>query len=174
MKMSNCIIENPEQFRNNVQEKLNKYLNNSIHCKNLEKGIFNYALKESDARVVVKKWSNPYFVCIYLDRLKSVINNLSNPHLLNLIQSESIRAHELAFMTHQQMMPDKWESIISAKHKRDLNKFEITLKASTDTFKCKKCGKNNCIYDAVQTRSADEATTLFVTCLDCGCRFKKN
>jgi hypothetical protein len=167
-------IKNPREFRNKMGVKLNEYLTNPSHGHNLEIGIYNYALKECDERVVVKKWSNPLFVEIYLNRLKTVLTNITNPYLLNLLQTESIKPHEIAFMTHQQMNPEKWEKIILAKTKRDVNKFEVTMKASTDTFKCKKCGKNNCVYDAVQTRSADEATTLFVTCLDCGCRFKKN
>ena len=108
-------IKNPKEFRNKMGEKLNEYLTNPSHGNNLEIGIFNYALKECDERVVVKKWSNPLFVEIYLSRLKTVLTNITNPYLLNLIQTESIKPHEIAFMTHQQMNPDKWEKIILAK-----------------------------------------------------------
>jgi transcription elongation factor S-II len=84
-----------------------------------------------------------------------------------------IKSHELAFMTHQEMYPDKWEELLKAKSIRDKNKFEQTLEAMTDTFTCRKCHSKRCSYYALQTRSSDEPMTLFITCLDCGARMKK-
>lgn len=55
-------VENPDEFRNNVKNKLNKYFKNEKNSSNLEKGIFNYALKEATRRKVIKKWDNPFFV----------------------------------------------------------------------------------------------------------------
>jgi transcription elongation factor S-II len=100
--------------------------------------------------------------------------NLKNSDLLQQIKDSSIKPHIVAFMTHQEMKPDKWSSLIEAKSKRDKNKFETNLEAATDTFTCKKCKSNKCSYYALQTRSADEPMTIFVTCLDCGCRWKTN
>lgn len=40
-------------------------------------------------------------------------------------------------------------------------------KATTDQFKCGRCGKRKCIYSQMQTRSADEPMTTFVTCVIC-------
>ena len=74
-------IENPEQFRINIRNKLNKFFDNEKHSSNLEKGIFNYTLKEASMRKVVKKWDNNYFVQIYLDRLRSIYLNL-NPTII--------------------------------------------------------------------------------------------
>ncbi|KAG5494477.1 hypothetical protein GH5_02500 [Leishmania sp. Ghana 2012 LV757] len=37
----------------------------------------------------------------------------------------------------------------------------------TALFKCGRCGKRNCTFYEQQTRSADEPTTKYVTCLDC-------
>ena len=44
--------------------------------------------------------------------------------------------------------------------------------ASTDAFKCGKCGKRECTYYQLQTRSADEPMTTFVTCVNCDNRWK--
>nr|GLL40385.1 transcription elongation factor TFIIS [Ipomoea trifida]GMD53020.1 transcription elongation factor TFIIS-like [Ipomoea batatas] len=44
--------------------------------------------------------------------------------------------------------------------------------ASTNAFKCKKCGKKECTYYQLQTRSADEPMTTFVTCVNCDNRWK--
>ena len=42
----------------------------------------------------------------------------------------------------------------------------------SDLFKCTRCKKNHCSYYELQTRSADEATTVFITCLNCGKRWR--
>jgi transcription elongation factor S-II len=170
--MTSRKIANPEQFRLNIRGKLDLILENEKHSSNLEKGIFNYALKEANNRKVVKKWDNQYFVQIYLDRLRSIYLNLKNPEILDQIKNETIQAHTVAFMTHQEMRPDKWKEMIEEKAKRDVNKFETNVEASTDTFTCRKCKQNKCTYYQMQTRSADEPSTTFVQCLNCGCRWK--
>ncbi len=166
-------IENPEKFRSNIVKEINKLLNNEINSINLEKGIFNYSLKEATNRKVIKKWDVPYFVRIYLDKLKSVYLNIKdNPYILKLLKDDEIKAHTIAFMTHQELRPDKWDELIDQKIKRDKYKFETNIEASTDRFVCSKCKQNKCTYYQVQTRSADEPMTTFVTCLTCDKRWK--
>ena len=169
--MSSRKIENSEQFRANIRAKINEKLNNEKHSSNLEKGIFNYALKEADQRKIVKKWDNKHFVQIYLDRLRSIYTNLNNS-IIEQISNGTVKAHVIAFMTHQELNPDKWTKLIDAKSKRDANKFESNLEASTDTFTCRKCKSKKCTFMSVQTRSSDEPSTIFVQCSDCGNRFK--
>ena len=44
--------------------------------------------------------------------------------------------------------------------------------ATSNRFKCRKCGKRECSYYQLQTRSADEPMTNFITCLNCGSNWK--
>ena len=44
--------------------------------------------------------------------------------------------------------------------------------AETDQFKCGRCKQRKCKYYQLQTRSADEPMTTFVTCVNCGNRWK--
>jgi transcription elongation factor S-II len=169
--MSLRTIENPEIFRANIRKNICKKLNDEKASLNLEKGVFNYALKEADNRKIVKKWDNKFFVQIYLNHLKSILDNL-NDKWMEEIKNGSIQSHKLAFMTHQELNHDRWGELIDAKSKRDKNKFEVNMAASTDTFTCRKCKGKKCTYMSVQTRSADEPSTIFVTCLDCGNRWK--
>ena len=164
-------IENPDLFRSNIRKKLVEILENEKTTTNLEKGIFNYALKEADQRKIVKKWDNAYFVQIYLDRLRSIMSNLKGD-ILESIKDGSVKAHIVAFMTHQELCPEKWSALIEAKSKRDKNKFETNIAAATDTFTCRKCRGNQCTYYQMQTRSADEPMTTFVTCILCNARWK--
>ena len=72
------IIVQPESFRENIRKKINKKIENTKFCINIEKSVYNYSLKESERHKVLKKWDNPRFVRIYLDKLKSVLFNLSS------------------------------------------------------------------------------------------------
>tara|TARA_Y100000389_G_C17430854_1_gene502523 strand:- start:834 stop:1343 length:510 start_codon:yes stop_codon:yes gene_type:complete len=165
-------INNSEKFRENILEKFIDIIKDRKKAINLEKGIFNYAIKESDNNKIIKKWDNPYFVQLYLDRLKSIYINLKNDKLLLKLINDEITPQVLAFMTHQEMNEERWKTLIEQKMKRDANKYVNNTQASTDMFTCKKCKSKRCTYYELQTRSADEPATIFVTCLDCGKNWK--
>ena len=138
---------------------------------NLEKAIFNYSLKEADNNKVFKKWGNHKFVLLYLNKLRSVYANLT-PEILNKLSNGDIKSFSIAFMTHQELVPQRWAVLIENKMKRDKSKYENNIEAATDTFQCRKCKSKKCTYYQLQTRSADEPMTTFVSCLDCGKRWK--
>jgi len=162
-------IKNPTKFRENIREKLCPILNNDLEMSTkLEKGVYNYSIKEANSRKIIKKWENPYFAQLYVDRLRTVYMNLKNKELLTSVLSEEITPQSVAFMTHQEMDPDHWKVMIDKKMKRDASLFKNEMRATTDMFICKKCHSRNCSHLELQTRSADEPATIFVTCLDCG------
>ena len=167
-------ISNPESFRNNIRNKIIEILENEKHSINLEKGIFNYAIKEATNRKIIKKWENPYFVQIYIDRIRSIYLNLKNPELLTMVKNNEITPQALAFMTHQEMNHEHWRGRIERKIKRDASKFNTNVQASTDMFTCRKCKSKRSTFYELQTRSADEPATIFITCLDCGKQSKRS
>jgi transcription elongation factor S-II len=92
---------------------------------------------------------------------------------LEQINNGEITYQMLADMTHQEMNPERWKLLIEQKIKRDENKYNTNdIQASTDMFTCRKCKSKRCTYYELQTRSADEPATIFVTCLDCGKNMK--
>ena len=166
-------ITNPETFRNNVvQNILTPYFTKASSAKNLELGIYNSSLQEADRNKTIKKWDNPYFVLIYLSKLKTIKYNLDNfPHIKKQINDKQIKPQEIPFMIHQELAPEKWNALIEAKRKRDQNNYNEEDVEDGD-FKCGKCGSRKCKWYQMQTRAADEPMTTFVTCTKCQRRWK--
>jgi transcription elongation factor S-II len=172
-------IAYPEHFRAEIRKRIQNLLGNDAggedtppFASNIEKGIFNWTIQHAGKYNIVKKWSNPYFITLYIDRLRSVYINLKKPEVLSAVLSENIKAQDLAFASHQEMCPEKWKKLIEDKKVRDKQKYEPNIEASTDNFTCNKCKSKKCTYYQLQTRSADEPMTTFVTCLECGKRWK--
>jgi transcription elongation factor S-II len=139
---------------------------------NLEKGIFNYSIQGATQRNIIKKWENSFFVQLYVDRLRSIYMNLQSNELVTKVKNGEIEPQNVAFMTHQQYQPERWQKLIQQKLKRDESKFMTNIQASTDVYQCKRCKSRKCVYSEQQVRSADESMTVFVTCLDCGKQWK--
>ena len=97
---------------------------------------------------------------------------VKNTSLLDRLKNKEISAKDIPFMSHQEIHPELWNPVVDAKIKRDKSKCEVNLEAATDEFKCFKCKKSKCTYYQLQTRSADEPMTTFVTCINCGNRWK--
>lgn len=174
--MSHRIITDSDTFRSNIRNKIKDLFpdsNDSIKISNnLEIGVYNWALKEASNKRVVKKWDNPIFVQIYLDHLRSIYINLKSQNIKNLIYSGDIKPQDIAFMTHQELCPERWAELIKIKSIRDMNKYEQKIEAMTDIYKCRKCFSRQCSYYQLQTRSGDESMTVYISCIQCGNRWK--
>lgn len=171
--MDKQIVDDDVYFREKVCEILNKYICNETKVKEIETSIYNFSIKEATERNIVKKWDNPNFVMVYKDRFRSIWMNLkTNPALLNKIKCGEIQSNDVGSLTHQQMSPESWTKLIQRKIERDNNTFTTDTKGASKEFKCGKCKKRETTYYQVQTRSADEPMTTFVTCLNCGKNWK--
>ena len=165
-------ISDTNNFRNNIINFLNIKIKNFNISENLEKGIYNYTLTKCDEKNLIKKWSNNLFLLIYIQKVKSIIFNLKNNTIYNKLINKEFKAHELVFMDHKELRPDIWNKLLEEKKIKDENKFTEKIEASTDDFTCFKCKSNKCTFYQLQTRSADEPMTTYVTCLNCGNRWK--
>ena len=166
------VITNPDEFREKISHKIDILINNMKLSRNIERGVYNYALKEATNKKLVKKWENQFFVQLYLDRLKTIYTNIQHEPFKQSIINGKIKASYLAYMSHYEMRPDKWSKMIEEKNKRYKCKYETVIEASTDTFICRKCKSNKTTYTEVQIRASDEGMTIFVSCIDCGNRWR--
>jgi DNA-directed RNA polymerase subunit M/transcription elongation factor TFIIS len=100
-------------------------------------------------------------ICLNLDAKNKRINNQT---LLPSLLDGGMDAYFVAFMTPQQMHPARWSKELE---KRRVAEAADDNKKVTDIYKCRKCGDRKSTTTQMQTRSADEPMTIFVTCLTC-------
>jgi transcription elongation factor S-II len=168
-------ISNPTEFRSKVINNFKKKFElDEKKCKNIEKSIFNYTIKESKNKKIVRKWENIYFVQLYIDKFRSIWGNMNikDEILINKIKNGEINCKTIGSLSHQELKPSIWKQLVEAKIKRDKNVDDIASMSTTSEFKCFRCFKNKCSYYQMQTRSADEPITTFMSCLSCGNRWK--
>ena len=142
---------------------------------NMEKSIFNWAVRETKTRCSVPAWENPVFKGCYKNKFLSIKYNLENSNLRDRILSGEIKSRHIADMTNISMNPDgKLAQAIRARREFHAgnemkDKMDDNFKGM---FKCSKCKSDKTTYYQMQTRSADEPMTTFVTCHNCSKRWK--
>lgn len=163
-----------KRFRDNIVQKLNYYIQDEKKAKNIEISIFNATLKDATERMVIKQWENPYFVLLYKDHLKRFWMNMKNPktELLTKICNDEIDCKCIGDLTHQDIYKDNWKELIETMIEKNRHKYENNTEGVSKEFKCGRCKKSETKYIQVQTRSADEPMTTFVTCVHCGNHWK--
>jgi DNA-directed RNA polymerase subunit M/transcription elongation factor TFIIS len=145
----------------------------------IEKGIYNYVIEKCSANAIIPIWENPEFNDMYISKSKSIYSNLNtkcyvgNKGLLEKVKKGKINPYELAFLESHKLYPEKWNDIIEEKAKMDKILKESLKESATDLFQCTRCKKRKTIYCEVQTRSSDEPMTKFITCLECGYKWKQ-
>ena len=166
------------EIRNFSRNKLYDLVENKKMAKNIEIGCYNYSINKSTELNIIKKWDNIVFKDLYVNKIRSVYSNLkensylNNKRLIERLKSKEFLPHQLAEMTQIHIFPEHWKSYLDDKFKREKAVQENVQDAATDQFKCSRCKQKKCTYDEVQTRSADESMTIFITCLTCGKRWK--
>ena len=160
------------KLRKRVVDTFTSILSNEAKSRNLEKSIYNHSLDKADAHHIPKRWENKIFLQLYLDTFRRLYFTLKKPEVKDKIDTGVFLCKDMAYKSHQELYPEKWSEEIENKRIRLENKYFPKIEASTDTFECRRCKKNRCTYYQAQTRSADEPMTTFVTCLDCGNRWK--
>ena len=161
-----------------VRNKLNTLINDKKMSKQVETGILKFTNEKSDKMCITKSWSNPKYKKLYVNKTMSIWANLQkksyigNSRLLQRLKEGEFKPEDLAFLDAMTTFPENWKELIDEKTKRDRILYEVRKEAATDIYKCGRCKKRMCTYYELQTRSADEAITIFVTCLNCGKRWK--
>ena len=164
------------KLRRGVVLMLEKHYPDKVIRIMLEKAVYNYAVRQAKLLNIVRSWDNNSFIDLYKNRLRSLVRNHRSPNLLSLLSANPIDWDKISRLSCHDLNPERWEKLINDKAEREKNMY-APKQGNTDMFICSKCkrqGKkaNNCSYYQLQTRSADEPMTTYVSCLECGQRWK--
>ncbi|KAJ8632962.1 hypothetical protein MRB53_026298 [Persea americana] len=110
-------------------------------------------------------------------KYRSIMFNLkdaNNPDLRRKVVLGHIKPERLINMTPEEMASDQRKQENNQIKEKALFDCERggPPKATTDQFKCGRCGQRKATYYQLQTRSADEPMTTFVTCVNCNNHWK--
>ncbi|KAJ9684052.1 hypothetical protein PVL29_016511 [Vitis rotundifolia] len=102
------------------------------------------------------------------------IKDPKNPDLRRKVLLGQVKPERLLEMGPEEMASDQRQ--LENQQIKEKALFECELgaapKATTDQFKCGRCGQRKTTYYQLQTRSADEPMTTFVTCVNCNNHWK--
>ena len=125
-------------------------------------------------------WANRTFWNMYRSRSISLYENIlgqdsyvkNDQNLLEKIKSGELGLKNVAEMTSMDMCPSRWKDAIEKIIEQETKLYSNQQNASIVMW-CSSCKKKTkCDYYQLQTRSADEPMTTFVTCLECDRRWK--
>ncbi len=152
---------------------------NESELLSLELGIYNATLKEADTRKIPLTWEHTTFQWLYDMVTKRVVSNfysssyVNNQTLFQRWKEGEFRLDNLGSWNAYELHPAQWKDLKDQQFRREKKVLEGNLAMATDRFKCSVCKKKMCSYYELQTRSADEPMTIFVTCLNCGKQWRQ-
>lgn len=151
---SNVFVENP--LRNLVRDKFDS--------NEVEIAILRKCVADAQAWFIDQTWDNSVFRNMYRNR---AIDLYRYRHLMTTMSTD-----DFVNSTPIIQNPERWTEIVlstSEKEKATHSKKQ-TASIFMDCRRCRK--KTRCDYYQMQTRSADEPMTTFVTCLECDLRWR--
>jgi DNA-directed RNA polymerase subunit M/transcription elongation factor TFIIS len=174
-RSKNVFVDCP--IRDKVVENFAELLDSDL-AKNLEDSILHVISDQALKEGIDVDWGNRVFWSMYRSRAISVYENLRNGYVknsenwLSKLKDGEVTPRVFAEMTAVDMCPYRWKA--SIEHFIDTEKKRFTKNQNASIFLyCSRCKKQaRCDYYQLQTRSADEPMTTFVTCLECDRRWK--
>ena len=168
------LVDTPRKDIYKVIEKIFVSKLSSEQMLTLELCIYNGAIRESTQLNSVRSWKYPLFVHIYKMRARKILSNfdetsyVQNTELFKLFKDGTINMDELSAMNTYELFPSIWRDQFEKQKIREKKQEEGNRNMATDMFLCTRCSKRQCTYYEMQTRSADEPMTIFITCVNCG------
>ena len=166
-------------------------------ARNAEKSVYNWAVQKSRSIGIVSSWENKRFRECYKNKAFEIHKNFSREDCFSVqlvikgdrVQLELQKTHQLALRIKNKeletknlanypgevLWPDgpKSRTMFKLREKdMEMEKRKSTEENYEGLFKCGKCKSTKTDYYQLQTRSADEPMTTYVTCRGCGHRWK--
>lgn len=189
-------MENP--LREHVRTRLAKTFGDGPGVRNAEKSVYNWAVKWTREHNQIASWENRYFKQRYRARAHELFQELCHgemvevrvtaradgrvvletkivPQLVWRLKHKELEMRKLAQYPPEVLWPEGPHAKAILKHRERELAIEAAKAREEDyngLFKCGKCKSVKTTYYQMQTRSADEPMTTYVTCKNCGHRWK--
>jgi DNA-directed RNA polymerase subunit M/transcription elongation factor TFIIS len=140
----------------------------------LEKAILESAMHDATTKHVLKHFDNNLFQICYTSSARRLLSNLSetsyvgNKHLLHKLMKGDLNIEHLSKMSVMDYEPTLYTDLRERQQLREQRQLEGNRSMASDMFECYRCNKRETIFYELQTRSADEPMTKFITCVNCG------
>jgi DNA-directed RNA polymerase subunit M/transcription elongation factor TFIIS len=183
---SNKTDEQINQYnKHKVRDEFHSLLLNNIYMSQLEAtdleiGVFNCTIDYALSNKIQLSWKCQLFIDTYINIARSIYSNLKtnsyigNKDLLKrMTEYKEFNPHMLPYMQCHNIFPERWKSIIDKNNLRIKEAYEFNIVAMSDMITCMRCKSKKVSYYELQTRSGDEASTLFMECLICGKKWKQ-
>lgn len=177
------LVRNDEQAELTIPERIQAYKAITTlmgehledeQIRSLEHAIYNAALTVADKKHIIKMWTQPLFTKIYTSVARMIVGNLNptsyikNENLYTRFAEGHLNLEDIASLGFIDLYPEIWKDLSIRQFEREKRLLEGNKSMATDQFLCKRCGKKECTYYELQTRSADEPMTIFIQCVNCG------
>jgi DNA-directed RNA polymerase subunit M/transcription elongation factor TFIIS len=148
----------------------------STLCINLEKSVNNWCVRKSKELMDEPAWDNHKFSNRYKHKFLQLQYNIENcEKTRENIKNGTIKPTILMAYTPSQLWPGGLhDKMVEHRVVREMRK-EYLMRENKNQegfFTCMRCKSKKTSYYQLQTRSADEPMTTFVTCLNCDRNWK--
>ena len=130
---------------------------------NIETCLFEYS-KDSIEKYNIK--------LKYLFQIINPKSSIYNKSIIDKIKKKQLLPYNFINNQPWELYTEHWKDIVDEQNKTDKIIIDKTPVFTTTQFTCSKCKNNECKTYSLQTRSADEPTTIFVNCIKCNNTWK--
>lgn len=139
----------------------------------LERHILQRCIRDCTKQQIEVSWANPKFWHHYRGRCIQFYENMrkNGGEWVKKLNNNEISLETFSEMNAVDLDPYCWKEHIEKQIEKDKHLYKNS--SASIFFHCSRCKKKTrCDYYQMQTRSADEPMTTFVTCLECDRRWK--
>jgi DNA-directed RNA polymerase subunit M/transcription elongation factor TFIIS len=166
-------------------------------ARNCERSVYNWAVQETRGLGKSSSWEDRLFRWRYKQKVLGLLAELGRdervfpkirvgplgvtvelvvaPQLVGRLQAKELESKNLARYSPEVLWPDgpHFKTLFKIKA-RELAREQAKAREADyeGLFVCRKCKSKKTTYYQMQTRSADEPMTTYVTCTGCGLKWK--